>query len=106
MFGGLGLFGRDEPVGFQGETGGGEPGGGRVGDEGAELVPAGDAVRGHAAELGRVEAEIRMGGVAEDGLLERRLNAPYARAVQDAQLITQAVAAGRSRSPARPREIA
>jgi UDP-galactopyranose mutase len=41
-----------------------------------------------------------------NGLLERRLNAPYARAVQDARLITQAVVSGRSRSPERPREIA
>jgi hypothetical protein len=41
-----------------------------------------------------------------NGRLERRLNAPYARAVQDAQLITQAVAFARSRSPERPRETA
>ena len=43
-----------------------------------------------------------------DGTLQRRLNAPYARAVQDAQLITDAAARVRvsQRSPERPREIA
>lgn len=53
------------------DAGGGELLRGGIGDEAAELAPAGDAVRRGAPELGGVEAEEGFGRALADGLLKR-----------------------------------